>query len=70
MLPEISSAMLVVTHRCNLECRYCFVKQKNEDMDLATAREAARSRMQWGEGTQSALQPRSLASSARAWASA
>ncbi len=42
MLPEISSAMLVVTHRCNLECRYCFVKQKNEDMDLATAREAAR----------------------------
>ena len=41
MLPEISSAMLVVTHRCNLECRYCFVKQKNEDMDLATAGAAA-----------------------------
>lgn len=42
MLPEISSAMLVVTHRCNLECRYCFVKQKDEDMDIETAREAAR----------------------------
>ena len=42
MLPEISSALLVVPHRCNLECRYCFVKQKDEDMDIETAREAAR----------------------------
>lgn len=41
MLPEISSAMLVVTHRCNLACRYCFVKQRREDMDAETAERAA-----------------------------
>lgn len=40
MLPEISSAMLVVTHGCNLECRYCFVRQGAERMSPETAWEA------------------------------
>lgn len=40
MLPAISSAMLVVTHGCNLECRYCFVRQGVERMAPDTAWEA------------------------------
>lgn len=40
MLPEISSAMLAVTHGCNLECRYCFVRQGTEKMTMETARRA------------------------------
>lgn len=30
--------MLVLTHECNLECRYCFVSQKRERMSLDTAK--------------------------------
>ncbi len=41
-LPEISSAMLVVTHECNLRCRYCFVQKEPESMTLETAKAAAR----------------------------
>ena len=41
-LPLITSAMLVVTHGCNLRCRYCFVKKEPESMTLATAKAAAR----------------------------
>lgn len=40
-LPLITSAMLVVTHRCNLKCRYCFVSQCNSDMSYETALKAA-----------------------------
>lgn len=36
--PNITSALLVLTHRCNLACRYCFVKQEASDMPLATAK--------------------------------
>ena len=41
-LPLITSAMLVLTHRCNLRCRYCFVNQKPESMSLETAFDAVR----------------------------
>lgn len=40
-LPYITSAMLTVTHRCNLRCRYCFVRQGPQDMTLDTAIAAA-----------------------------
>jgi len=40
-LPEISSAMLIVTHACNLACRYCFVNKKPQFMELDTAWRAA-----------------------------
>lgn len=41
-LPKITSAMLVVTHGCNLRCRYCFVQKEPQRMTLATAKAAAR----------------------------
>lgn len=37
---NIKSMMLVLTHSCNLHCRYCFVSQKNETMSLQTAKNA------------------------------
>lgn len=40
-LPKITSAMLVVTHACNLACRYCFVTQSPSMMTLDTAKQAA-----------------------------
>lgn len=40
-MPRITSAMLVVTHECNLRCRYCFVNKCSELMTLDTARAAA-----------------------------
>ena len=41
-LPKITSAMLVVTHECNLRCRYCFVHKEPQRMTLETAKDAAR----------------------------
>lgn len=41
MLPKINNAMLIVTHGCNLACRYCFVHQEPSRMDYGTAQEAA-----------------------------
>ena len=41
-LPKITSAMLVVTHGCNLRCRYCFVQKEPQRMALSTAKDAAR----------------------------
>ena len=41
-LPKITSAMLVVTHGCNLRCRYCFVQKQPQRMTLETAKDAAR----------------------------
>ena len=41
-LPKITSAMLVVTHACNLRCRYCFVQKEPSHMTLETAKNAAR----------------------------
>ena len=41
-LPKITSAMLVVTHECNLRCRYCFVHKEPQRMTISTARDAAR----------------------------
>lgn len=35
--PNISNAYLIVTHRCNLACRYCFVHQNPSDMPLQVA---------------------------------
>lgn len=40
-LPKITSAMLVVTHACNLRCRYCFVHKEPSHMTLETAKDAA-----------------------------
>ena len=40
-LPLITSAMLVVTHECNLRCRYCFVRKEPRRMTLETAKAAA-----------------------------
>lgn len=40
-LPLITSAFLNLTNSCNLACRYCFVEQKPEYMDLQTAKDAA-----------------------------
>lgn len=45
-LPRIASVMLVVTHSCNLRCRYCFVRKEPERMTLETAKEAARMLME------------------------
>jgi uncharacterized protein len=39
-LPKITSAMLILTHACNLQCRYCFVSQENTDMSLQVALDA------------------------------
>lgn len=41
-LPLISSVMLVLTHACNLRCRYCFVAKKPEYMTYETALDTAR----------------------------
>lgn len=41
-LPKITSAMLVVTHACNLRCKYCFVHKEPSHMTLETAKDAAR----------------------------
>lgn len=38
--PNISNAYLIVTHRCNLACRYCFVHQDPSDMPLQVAIDA------------------------------
>ena len=35
--PSISNAYLIVTHRCNLACKYCFVHQDPSDMPLQVA---------------------------------
>ena len=40
MLP-ITAAMLSVTHKCNLACKYCFVNQCPENMTFDTAKKAA-----------------------------
>lgn len=40
-LPLITSVMLVLTHGCNLRCRYCFVDKKPEHMTYQTALDAA-----------------------------
>lgn len=39
-LPKITSAMLVLTHACNLKCRYCFVHQEPSKMTYQTAFDA------------------------------
>ena len=39
-MPRITSAMLVLTHGCNLECRYCFVQQNPCHMTFETAMRA------------------------------
>lgn len=41
-LPKITSAMLAVTHACNLRCRYCFVQKEPSHMTLETAKDAVR----------------------------
>ena len=40
-LPKLTSAMLVVTHACNLRCRYCFVTKDPCHMTFETAKAAA-----------------------------
>lgn len=40
-LPKITYAMLVVTHACNLECKYCFVNQEPCNMTFETAKASA-----------------------------
>ena len=39
-LKPITHAMLVVTHSCNLRCRYCFVQQQPQTMTYETAKAA------------------------------
>lgn len=31
---------LVITQKCNLRCRYCYIEKASRDMPLATARRA------------------------------
>lgn len=50
-LPKITSAMLVVTHGCNLRCRYCFVQKHPQRMTLDTAKAAARFLMRNAEAS-------------------
>ncbi len=38
--PKITSVMLVLTHACNLRCRYCFVHKEPETMSYSTAKDA------------------------------
>ena len=40
VFPPITSAMLVLTHACNLRCRYCFVHKEPETMTLNTAKDS------------------------------
>lgn len=42
LLKKISSAMLILTHACNLECRYCFVHQEPCHMTFDAAMDAAK----------------------------
>ena len=37
--PKITSVMLVVTHACNLRCRYCFVNKEPQTMNFKTAKD-------------------------------
>lgn len=39
-LPKYTSAFLNLTQRCNLKCRYCFVKQQPKDMTLEVAKDS------------------------------
>ena len=41
-LPKITSAMFILTHACNLACRYCFVHQEPCHMTYDTALEATK----------------------------
>ena len=38
--PKITSVFLILTEKCNLACKYCFVKQNAREMDLETAKNA------------------------------
>lgn len=40
MLPLITNVHLTLTHRCNLACRYCFVKQEPLDMTWEIAKDS------------------------------
>lgn len=40
MLPKICGGFLNVTQKCNLACKYCFVKQKPMEMTYETAKDA------------------------------
>lgn len=40
MLPKICGGFLNVTQKCNLACKYCFVKQQPLEMDFKTAKDA------------------------------
>ena len=40
MLPKISGGFINVTQRCNLACKYCFVKQQPMEIDYKTAKDA------------------------------
>ena len=40
-LPKITSTMLVLTHACNLRCRYCFVAKEPQHMTYETAKASA-----------------------------
>ena len=37
MLPRITSVFLILTHQCNLKCKYCFVSQDKSTMSLEMA---------------------------------
>lgn len=39
-LPDISSAFLILTEKCNLKCKYCFVQQNAKEMTYSTAKDA------------------------------
>lgn len=39
-LPKICGGFLNVTQKCNLACKYCFVKQQPLEIDLKTAKDA------------------------------
>lgn len=40
VLPKITSAFINVTNACNLACKYCFVHQNPQYMDLQTGKDA------------------------------
>jgi sulfatase maturation enzyme AslB (radical SAM superfamily) len=37
ILPKIKSMYFILTHKCNLKCKYCFVNQSQEVMSYETA---------------------------------
>lgn len=39
-LPSISSVFMILTERCNLACKYCFVNQNAREMSLETAKDS------------------------------